>query len=217
MKLVIKPADDSFDMMLEAGQYQRIWQEHSDTILEAFKKVTGLTFQQRLITARVTKGTYGNAGLPGKAMILPGDYTTEDCKTCTLMHELGHRLLGGNALNPIALGLVPDAEENHHDWQWYEHRHLYLFLQDAIREAFSSAYADRCAKEEAAILPDYYHEAWNWAMSMTLTQRQQAVRILAAEALPRSRWHERDDLEEVPARDPDKWFEKLHQSQRSSS
>lgn len=208
MKFDIKPADDSFDMMLEAGQYQKIWQDHSARITAAFTKLTGLHFQQYHITAQVTKGTHGNAGQPGKAMILPDDYTTTDRKTCTLMHELGHRLLGGNALNPVALGLLPDEEGHHDDWQWYEHRHLYLFLQDSIREAFGEEYADRCAKEELQNAPDHYLEAWNWAMSMSFEERQKAVRILVAEALPRSRWHERDD-KEIARRDPDKWFNAL--------
>lgn len=210
MKFVIKPSDDSFDMMLEAGQYERIWQSHSDAILKAFKTVTGLEFQQRLITARVTKGTYGNSGLPGKAMILPGDYAILERKACTLMHELGHRLLGGNALNPVALGLLPDIEDTHNDWQWYEHRHLYLFLQDTVREAFGFENAERCAKEESCMVPGYNDEAWNWAMSMTFEQRQRAVKLLAAEALPRSRWHERDDSKEIPPKNADTWFEKLH-------
>ncbi|MDB5184321.1 MAG: hypothetical protein JWN38_129 [Candidatus Saccharibacteria bacterium] len=210
MKFVVKPADDSFEMMLEAGQYARIWQEHSETILNAFKNITGLEFQQRLITARITNGTYGNAGLPGKAMILPGNYAAEDRKICTLMHELGHRLLGGNALNSVALGLVADTDENFNDWQWYEHRHLYLFLHDAVADAFGPEYAERCTKDELNNEPEYYHEAWEWAMNLTFEQRQRAVRLLTAEALPRNRWHERDDLDEILPRDPAEWFKKLH-------
>ncbi len=208
MRLNIISADDSFDMMLETAQYKRIWREHSGAITHAFYKLTGLQFQQRHITAKVTKGTYGNAGSPGIAMILPGDYTAEDRKACTLMHELAHRLLGGNALGPVALGLVPDETVTHQNWQRYEHRHIYLFLQDTIREAFGPAYADRYAKEESSMDRDYYHEAWNWAMGMSFAERQRAIKLLAAEALPRDRWHERGG-KEIPARNPDEWFRLL--------
>lgn len=208
MRFVIKPADDSFDMMLEAGQYQRIWRDHSATIQNAFKKLTGLEFQQRHITAKVNKGSCGNAGYPGQAMILPGDYTAEDFKTCTLMHELAHRLLGGNALGPVSLGLIPDEDKPHPQFPLYEHRHIYLFLYDSIKEAFGDGYAERCIKNETDLSPTY-DEAWNWAMGMSPTQRQRAVKLLADEALPRSRWHERNNLDEIPPKNPSAWFEKL--------
>jgi hypothetical protein len=160
------------------------------------------------MTAVIQKGSHGTAGWSGKAMILPGDYAAIDIKTCTLMHELAHRLLSGNALWSYGLGLVSGADVPDPRFTMIEHRHIYLFLYDVIEEAFGAAYAARCAKEETDANSEEYLEAWNWAMSMGYSKRQVAVRRLAAEALPRSRWHERDDVE-IPARDVDKWFEDL--------
>ncbi|HEY4161263.1 MAG TPA: hypothetical protein VGM08_04330, partial [Candidatus Saccharimonadales bacterium] len=72
----------------------------------AFRDVTGLEFQQRVITARVFNGDQSQAGNPGNPMLLAGgDLRSREFKLATMVHELSHRLLGGNALGLVSLGL----------------------------------------------------------------------------------------------------------------
>ncbi|MDB5175794.1 MAG: hypothetical protein JWM81_652 [Candidatus Saccharibacteria bacterium] len=212
MKFVIKPADSSFEMMLEANQYRRIWEQHQTAILEAFRALTGLEFQQHLITARVTRGSYGHAGLPGRAMILPGDFSSVELKTCTLVHELAHRLLGGNALGIVALGLVPNEDIPDPRYQKFEHRHSYLFQKDVIERAFGAELAQICVRSEQSTNSADYKDAWDWAMSMDFSQRQRAVERLTALAIPREKWQDMDDNHDPAPRDPDEWYASLAQN-----
>lgn len=216
MIFIIKPASDSFALVLEAERYKTIWKAHEEAILAAFKKLTGLDFQQLEIAAEVIEGNRGKAGSSSSAMQLPGDHEADEYKTCTLIHELSHRLLGGNALGPVALGLVPDSLEADPRFQLFEHRHVYLFLQDVIREAFGDQYAEVCAKSEQNTDDRDYLEAWSWAMSLSFADRQKAVQLLASNALPRERWHERDDVI-VSLRDPDEWFTGLRNNTNTAN
>lgn len=204
----IKPADNSFDMMLEAGEYRQLWQNNRRAIVQAFRKLTGLEFQQHYITARVIKGRYAQAGSPSKAMTLPGDYMPLDYKACTMMHELSHRLLGGNALGPVSLGLILETGRPHPRFANYEHRHIYLFLQDVINEVFGPEYAERCVRSEQDSADENYLEAWSWATSLSFAGRQRAIRLLAAEARTREHWDEDYD-QPIPPRDSEEWFESL--------
>jgi hypothetical protein len=209
MQFVIKPNDDSLNLLLEASGYQRAWAQHGPKIRRAFRNVTGLDFQQDLIDARVFADTFGSAGTTDEPMHLPVYYDDDTHKILTLIHELSHRLLGGNALSPVGLGLLPDEPGRDVDYQEYEHRHTYLFEYDVVQQALGDEIAALCRTVEEANNIDGPHDhAWAWAMSLDHEQRQRAIKRLAAEALPRSRWHERDDIEVVP-RDPATWFESL--------
>lgn len=209
MQLLIKQADpSSLELVLATSQYQQFWNQHKDTVIKAFYKLTQLQFQQSEIVAKVTPGSHANAGDVAKPMTLPADYRDQKEKELTLVHELAHRLLSGNALSPIGLGLVPDTTTADPRFQNFEHRHLYLFLYDVVNEALGPEYASLCAKYESQIQETDYREAWNWAMSMNFEERQRAVHVLVQGALPRERWHERDDTG-VQLRDPDAWFARL--------
>ncbi len=212
MRLILKPNNTSLDLLLETSRYKRGWRKHSRAILAAFRNITGLEFQQTVITARVHQDSLGNAGTPRHPMHLPGDYDSEQQKLITLVHELSHRLLGGNALGPIAIGLLPDTDDPQPEFQEYEHRHTYLFEYDVIESSLGAEYAKLCRDYEESNNIDGPHDrAWAWAMSMSRENRQRAVKLLAAEALPKNRWHERDDGMIEP-RDPLLWFERLHNS-----
>lgn len=209
MKLIIKPHEQTFDLIVETARYQRLWRENSRNIRRAFRDITGLDFQQRVITAHIYPDKGGNSGKPHQPMHLPGGYQTEEVKLITLIHELCHRLLGGNALAPGSLGL---ADENTPSdvYQEYEHCHTFLFEYDVIGKALGHVYAELCRRdEERGEIDDLYNRAWAWAMSMPYEQRQRALKALTRHAIPRERWGEIDETKPVPRRDPATWFRDL--------
>lgn len=210
MKFIIKPDDDSFAMLMEAQQYRRLWKQHSRKIRAAFRALTGLEFQQRVITARVYQGRISNAGLPYQPMKLAGDNRSEDYKLMTMIHELAHRLLGGNALGVVNLGLAsPHDKEGNTDHE-LEHRHIYLFVYDVVQKSLGNEKAKLCRHYESKGVNNNHNDtphdrAWNWAMQMTFSERQRAVNRLAAKKVIREQWRSLDDTE--PARvDADAWF-----------
>jgi hypothetical protein len=212
LKLLIEPVvDQPLELVLATSQYQSFWNEQKNNLIAAFYKLTQLQFQQNEIVAKVILGSHANAGDATRAMTLPADHRPLEEKALTLVHELAHRLLGGNALSPIGLGLVPDAKTADPRFQNFEHRHLYLFLYDVVNEALGTEYAELCIKDESQIQDADYQEAWSWAMSMSFEERQHAMKLLARQALPRERWNERDSAE-IELRNPEAWFMSLKTS-----
>lgn len=210
MQLVIKPHDGSLEALLAANAYRRLWHDHKQAILDAFHGITGLAFQQHTITAHVFLDSDASAGKWRDPMHLPA-YAPDDQKLLTLVHELCHRLLGGNALSPFGLGLLDDVQDFSQDdeFQEYDHRHTYLFEYDVVQKALGDKYAEKCREMNTASVIDGPHgRAWDWAMSMKPTERQRAMKCLAAEALPRDRWDERDG-KPITLRNPAVWFTTL--------
>lgn len=211
MQLIVKPHDDSLEALLSANTYRQLWHEHKKAIVSSFQEITGLTFQQHTITAHVFLDSDASAGKWRDPMHLPA-YASDDKKLLILIHELCHRLLGGNALSPIGLGLLPDVPELAPDalFQEYEHQHTYLFEYDVVRQALGNNYAEKCRQmnESDANMDGPHDRAWAWAMNMDFEARQRALRHLAAEALTREHWVDRDDSP-VEAGDPEAWFNLL--------
>ena len=210
MQFTIRPHQPTFDLILETGRYQRLWEQHGEAILQAFSNVTGLEFQQDVITAEVFPDQGNDSGGVGEAMHLSGMHPSEHRILETLIHELAHRLLGGNALWAYELGLVAaDAPEALHSE--YNHRLIYLFLYDvmeqALGEPFATVFKER--EDNDLLAPPDYRQAWQWAMSLNHDERQQAVQRLAAQKFTRDRWHERDADYEPPRRDAEAWFAHL--------
>lgn len=195
MKFIIKPDDTSLNLLLEAEQYKELWNTHARAILRAFREVSGLEFQQRVITARVYEGRLSEAGSFGKPMRLAGDCRSKEDKLATIVHELTHRLLGGNALGTSSLGLSA-AYEYTDEQSEIDHRHTYLIEYDVLRYAMGEAGAEICRQHEEfwRYDPNSPHgRAWNWAMSLTFEQRQAVLQWLVARKITREHWEDIDD------------------------
>lgn len=209
MKFLIKPADNSLSLILEAIQYNKIWAEHSRKIYKAFRDVSGLEFQQRGITAHVSSTITSMAGIPGTPMQLAGgDHRSLEFKLLTIIHELTHRLLGGNSLGPVSLGLVPQSEAHSDLYAEFEHRHVYLLEYDVVIQALGEEWGKHCRDYEGRYTDNKdlpHNKAWQWAMSMTPDERRRAVKILASKAVTRENWSD-EDTELI---DPEAWFSLL--------
>ena len=174
MKFILKPDDSTPPLLLETLQYQAMWQAHGQAIRKAFRKVTGLEFQQSVITARVYNGAQSDAGANGKAMRLAGDNRPPGYKLATIVHELSHRLLGGNALNTTSLGL--GGEHKYTDEvSEVDHRHVYLMEYDVLHAALGNEGEEIFRQYEQLWRrdPDSPHEkALLWVLSLSYEQRQ---------------------------------------------
>lgn len=211
MQLIIKPGDDSFETLLSTYGYRSIWHGHRAAINAAFHEFTGLHFTQRSITAHVKliEGSIdGSSGGRDFAMELKAFHTPEE-QTTVLIHELAHRLLSGNAIEALFIGLIDEstaAEEQ----IYFKHVLTYLFTSDVVRKVFGEEYAQYFEHYELHISNPTYPKAYRRAMDMSFTERQRVVRaIVAAYMVPPNEW-EGHDWYAVPLRDDgEAWLTEL--------
>ena len=167
MKFIIKPQKNELNLILEAKAYKKVWSQNSRKILKAFRDITGLEFIQSTITAHVYDGDRSFSGIPYKPMRLQGNYRTDEERLLILVHELSHRLLGGNGLGNM------DKFSNLED-----HRRIYLFMYDVVNKAYGIELAERLETSEARDMHPDYSKAWHQAMSMTYVQRQTELKAM---------------------------------------
>lgn len=211
MQFILKPHENTLYLFLETQQYRTQWTNNARRLLKAFRAVTGLEFQQRTITAHVFNGMRSDAGALNEPMMLAGDSRSEDIKLATIVHELSHRLLGGNALGIVNLGLATKDGGWTDDEIERDHRHIYLFEYDVMCAAFGEAGGEICRKYEERYgydEADPHNRAWKWAMSLTFAERQRALRYITKRKVERAGWEQWMAKEPVH-RNPDVWFERL--------
>jgi hypothetical protein len=210
MRFSIKPAGSSLHITLETAQYKNIWAQNSRVLLKAWRNVTSLEFQQPHITARVFDGQQSNAGRYRHPMLLAGDGRSASNKLMTIVHELSHRLLGGNCLGLINLGLIGDDDTSDLAVELH-HRHIYIFEYDVMTLAFGEHGANICRNYEQRNhtgTDDPYRKAWEWAMGLSYEQRQNIMRWFASKKVTRDKWHE-VPFEDISRTDIGKWLQKL--------
>lgn len=193
MRMVFLPGDGSFQAIVETQSYKDIWKRYAPALMTAFADATGLTFQQKRITARVHPDKLGDSGNGRRAMILPGNCRTTSAQQIVLTHELGHRLLSGNVLQGVRFGFSRPRwgtpEDDEHE---LEHRLLYLFLGDVVRVTFGDeVYRDYVAHESSD--PDSPHgRAYIWATQMSKAKQRAVIHRIAADAMTRDMWDSYD-------------------------
>lgn len=138
-----------------AETYHRLWSDEGTAIVDAWQRVSGLTFVQSQITAIVYEGI-SSSGTDGTPMRLRASYSA-DTKRSALAHELGHRLIAQLTRRPDDLD---------------EHRVLFLVLYDMWVSLWGEAFAVRQVEFENGLRGVYdYESAWRWALSLTSEQR----------------------------------------------
>lgn len=175
MRLIIKPAEKNFNLIVEAEAYRQVWKTNARKLRRAFRKVTGLDFNQAVITAKVYDGDRSFSGYYRHPMRLEARGASHDEKLLVLVHELCHRLLGGNGLaNNNSLKLTNRQE----------HDRMFLFEHDVVKLALGPKMADLLDKLENRPYDKDYYLAWKQAMAMGYEQRQKKMHELARIAKP---------------------------------
>ncbi|MGH7157236.1 MAG: hypothetical protein ACREGG_03965 [Candidatus Saccharimonadales bacterium] len=175
MRLVIKPQENRFNLIVEAEAYRQIWKQHARKLRKAFREISGLDFNQAVITAHVYDGQRSLSGYYRHPMRLQADGKSHEDKLLILVHELSHRLLGGNTL-------ALNSELNLSNLEL--HKRIYLFLYDVVNQALGAEMVKRLAKLEARPDDPDYYKAWKWAIAMAFEQRQSKMKQLAKQAKP---------------------------------
>jgi hypothetical protein len=166
MQMIFKPKNASDQQLSSCSEaYAAIWAEDKDVILAKFKDITRLKFRQKKITAIIVPGDESLSGGHGVAMELAGDAPTKNIKRAMLIHELSHRLLGGNDIW---------TEGDSNGDSYFEHRRIYLFMYDLITDLYGETVAKETAARESHDAP-YYGKAWNWALNKSRDERQRIL------------------------------------------
>lgn len=163
-------------MFLATKQYEAIWHDDATKIVEAFHEITNLEFKQRQIKVKVHDGG-SVSGAAHKPMRLNVNNRTIDEKRAALLHELGHRLLGGNGINSM-FGADTEFVED-------EERRLGLFIFDVYKrvygQSFVQSYIARSAKLDEKGDVGYGQSMSSgifFTRKLTIAQRQRALERL---------------------------------------
>lgn len=144
--------------MKAAEEYQKIWAEYGENIINAFNKITTLSFVEDRIAVVVYEEMSMSGRFKGDVMKLRASYDFDE-KKGTLVHELGHRLIG-----PL-LNRKDDVDE---------HQTLFLFLYDVWIELWGKEFADKMVEAESKRKGHYdYENAWKWALLIPLEKRSE--------------------------------------------
>lgn len=151
--------EDPQNTLFACMRYERFWQTREDEIKVAFHKHTGLAFQQDEITV-IAHDDISYSGSETKPMRLNSDLEEDWRCGAELMHELGHRLLGGNGLDEDD---VPELNASSHSL-------LFLFLYDVWQDIIGKEAADKKVSLENRT--EEYQKVWGWALGKTYQERQ---------------------------------------------
>jgi hypothetical protein len=102
-------------------------------------------------------------------MELSMTWKTDDGIGCTLIHELAHRLVIGNGIDPPEGNDFIESRAN-----YYMHRHIYLFLYEVFVDILGEKIAREEIERESKGRISSYAKAWTWAMAKDYDQRQKA-------------------------------------------
>jgi hypothetical protein len=133
--------------------YQDLWAGEGARIVEAMERRTSLRFEAGPIRAVVYEGV-SYSGYRERPMQMRASYPP-DTKKATLVHELGHRLMGD---------LVPPKIEHHSI--------IFLFVYDVWVELYGQAFADQqLAVERRRTGQVDYDGLWNQALKLSAAER----------------------------------------------
>src|SRR5688500_13348399 len=128
---------ESFDVATK--EYREIWASEEQRIVAAMERATGLRFETGPIGAVIYEGP-SFSGFGERPMQLRASYSPAT-KRATLVHELGHRLIGDRVPRNI----------DHHSV-------IFLFVYDVWVELWGQAFADEqvaIEKKRTGGLADY--------------------------------------------------------------
>jgi hypothetical protein len=146
------PSADSFAAATQ--EYRDLWAAEGERITTTMERMTGLRFEAGPIRAVIYEGP-SFSGYRERPMQLRASYAS-DTKRATLVHELGHRLMGD---------LVPSNVDHHSI--------IFLFVYDVWTELWGPSFADEQVKIERARTGALanYDKLWTDALAFSATER----------------------------------------------
>jgi hypothetical protein len=149
-----------------ASEYREIWASEGPRIVEAMERATGLRFEPGPISAIIYEGP-SYSGLRDRPMRLRASYSGAT-KRATLVHELGHRLIGD---------LAPAGFE--------DHPVIFLFVYDVWVDLWGPSFADEQVVVESKRRGLYdYESAWRTALALPAAERARRFQEFVRERRP---------------------------------
>ena len=135
-----------------AKEYTEIWASEGARIVTAMERATGLRFERGPIRANILEAP-SYSGYGERPMQLRASYPAAT-KRATLVHELGHRLMGD---------LVPPSIEHHSV--------IFLFVYDVWVELWGQQFADEQVAVERRRTGTDYDGLWRTALALSREER----------------------------------------------
>lgn len=154
LSIIFYPESDLRDYSEGLKEYENIWKEDGERIVNAWEKITGLKFDESHINAVIFEGISHSHPL---SLRFDRDF---ERKKSILVHELGHRLLhrkvkGEKDADSLAL-----------------HKLLFLVLYEVFVELYGENFAYSAVEWDKNLPRPQYKEAWEWALSFSLEERK---------------------------------------------
>lgn len=144
-------------------EYREIWRLEGERITEVIQRVSGLTFPVDSVSVQVINGpSWAGTNTMGMRATYP-----PDTKRATLVHELGHVLVGDLVPEDAPQGTAPTP-----------HYLLFLFLYDAWIELWGQEFADEQVEVESARRGGFvdYEAVWQAVLESDAEERAAQLR-----------------------------------------
>jgi len=150
LQINFEPSGEQF--VPAAKEYTELWASEGARIVEAMERATRLRFERGPIRANILEAA-SYSGYGERPMQLRASYP-EATKRATLVHELGHRLMGD---------LVPPSIEHHSI--------IFLFVYDVWVELWGQQFADEQVAVERRRTGTDYDGLWRAALALSREER----------------------------------------------
>jgi hypothetical protein len=162
LKINFFPDSDKRDISSHVKEYENIWNEFGEKIVEAFEKYSGLKFNETYVNALV----FGAGNLSqSHPLCLKANCETDEKKSL-LLHELAHRII-------YRKRKLPNIEDNKDSTLL--HFHMNLFLFDVWKEVFGNEFALQSIEREK-LYAEKYKTAWEKFEQHTEDERKQILK-----------------------------------------
>ncbi|HWA52203.1 MAG TPA: hypothetical protein VG895_04065 [Patescibacteria group bacterium] len=161
MKISFTPKSQDRRIVEAFESYKDIWNKDGYRIISSIEKVTGLKFSKDHLEATIIDGPTSHSH-----PLQLSCFGIDKGRKRTLMHELGHIILDDNEIDVLA--------DNDEDLSFVNHKLLDLVLFDIFCEFYNGdeEIARQHVERDKEINPQYYSDAWDWALSMNREERQ---------------------------------------------
>ena len=163
------PDSDFWDLGEAVEKYRSWWKKDASKIIKSIEGVSGLKFRETYINAVVFRARFSSQSFP---LSLRAD-VDDTLKVAILIHELCHRLVVGNGVKLLKLGIKTEEGRI-----LERHKVVDLILYDIWVDLYGKKFADKAVLAEAnSQKTNVYKKAWKWALSMSMGERQKLFAV----------------------------------------
>lgn len=172
MKINIYTNNEKYNM--HCVEYKAVWQIEGKKIMEAFKKILKLDFNEKEITLLINEGKTGG-NFSGDTLNEEMNFRSDNrCKIGTFLHELSHRIV-------LEYNLLEIAKEKLNLQNIHELIDLFLF--DVLKLLYGEETAKFRVEYECGFEEEEYKNAWNYALNLSFEERQKKLSEIINEVI----------------------------------